>query len=119
MDKLQEIKELVQHGRDTFIGYVTHHKAKGHTEKAESNKEHAYKLQLAMTIIDELIEESKWQPIETAPKGEDLLVFSEIYICIASHSKNTGKWWSEYGHQLKQPTHWKPLPQPPKTRRVV
>ena len=58
MDKLQEIKELVQHGRDTFIGYVTHHENKGHTEKAESNKEHAYKLQLAITIIDELIEES-------------------------------------------------------------
>lgn len=68
MDKLQEIKKLVQHGRDTFIGYVTHHENKGHTEKAESNKEHAYNLQLALTIIDELIEESTWQSLPQPPK---------------------------------------------------
>ena len=113
MDKLQEIKELVQHGRDTFIGYVAHHKAKGHTEKAESNKEHAYKLQLAMTIIDELIEESKWQPIESATKGKFVLLASFFE---DESSVDTGIVFdnSPYYDEGFTVTHWMPLPPPPK-----
>ena len=85
MDKLQEIKKLVQHGRDTFIGYVTHHEDKGHTEKAESNKEHAYNLQLALTIIDELIEEIPGSHYHNHQrKGVDRM--QKLIICIITLS---------------------------------
>lgn len=61
-----------------------------------------------------------WQPIETAPKGRSLLVWFgrvgmhyNVLIC-----DDMG--WREAvddGRQLKEgyePTHWMPLPEPPK-----
>lgn len=56
----------------------------------------------------------EWQPIETAPKdGRDILVMDGDWLTIG--------WWSgeEWCRQdlhlsLSNPTHWMPLPEPPK-----
>ena len=57
---------------------------------------------------------SEWRPIETARKNETILLLLEngsmvvgLYDC--------EMWWEqnmEYG--LEDPTHWMPLPEPPK-----
>lgn len=65
-----------------------------------------------------------WQPIETAPRdGTPLLGFVPSYyqgkggICLLIWLKNArepdGHWYD--GHAFKtDPTHWMPLPEPPK-----
>ena len=59
---------------------------------------------------------TEWQPIETAPKDDtDVLVFSDNSIWIASFYH--GIWWFEKNDdtvRLSKPTHWMPLPEPPK-----
>lgn len=67
-----------------------------------------------------------WQPIDTAPMDayESVLVYDADteYICIAQYEKNAQPpFWSYDVHdlasgragELKQPTHWMPLPSPP------
>ena len=56
---------------------------------------------------------SKWQPIETAPKGEQVLVLwldgraiSSSTLCRYPHG------W-DWEHSVESPTHWMPLPEPP------
>lgn len=79
---------------------------------------------------------SEWRPIETAPKdGTAVLVFSPYedrtdptnvvvakYKEAFSKTPNVGGWW-EYCEKLisdvqgevePPPTHWMPLPEPPK-----
>jgi hypothetical protein len=64
-----------------------------------------------------------WQPIETAPKDTDVLVFAEDTIGIAKfyvyvYYKPKGMWaWDvEPDHEI-HPTHWMPLPAPPEVAR--
>lgn len=68
---------------------------------------------------------SDWRPIETAPRdGSLVLLFSPIQprtIAIGWwHSSNvtvaaTGGWWGAHGvGAYRGPTHWMPLPDPPK-----
>jgi hypothetical protein len=74
--------------------------------------------------------EGGWQPIETAPKGVPLLVFSpearEPAVMVAEYNdwkdEDTGEvvsdWtdtWAEQGLDV-EPTHWRPLPAPPADR---
>jgi hypothetical protein len=78
----------------------------------------------------------EWQPIETAPKdGTEVLLFYPRYrqgIFIGhfdvsvhmSHGKETyrsEKWWNGgYGGMFgkePEPTHWMPLPSPPRDTR--
>lgn len=73
-----------------------------------------------------------WQPIDTAPKNEPVLVYGlwageingqdkepGIYIAkFNGRSDYEGYWWScqdtdAYAAWVK-PTHWQPLPEPPK-----
>lgn len=54
----------------------------------------------------------EWQPIATAPKdGRDVLVFDDGAITIASWFMDL--WW-DHGEMVPEPTHWMPLPEPPK-----
>ena len=63
-------------------------------------------------------ERIEWQPIETAPKDEPILVgpTKRMGICVAMYCGYDGwvtetcvEWVSIY-----TPTHWMPLPEPPK-----
>ena len=63
---------------------------------------------------------SAWQPIETAPKdGSDILVFldgnGEDFSRIAVvYWRNAGFREFAWDCQIHTPTHWQPLPEPPK-----
>jgi hypothetical protein len=64
-----------------------------------------------------------WQPIETAPKDEWILVFMEDEddymgrIHAGRHNKvANGHLWvigHHFASDLSKPTHWMPLPEPP------
>ncbi len=58
---------------------------------------------------------NEWQPIETAPKTTQLILAynGDIYMLIFWN----GGYWYEWGiGEVKgaEPTHWMPLPEPPK-----
>jgi hypothetical protein len=65
---------------------------------------------------------SEWQPIETAPKdGQPILVWrdSGVHIMRWRIRRDDGNgFWDEWHvgvrHLKIQPTHWMPLPEPPK-----
>lgn len=71
---------------------------------------------------------SEWQPIETAPRdGTDILVWSEILEELGNQSfgklhaiaRCVGGCWDVshtcyYSVEAVNPTHWMPLPTPPK-----
>jgi hypothetical protein len=69
---------------------------------------------------------SEWQPIETAPKDEDRDVLLAAWDDDGSYWAATGSWWVDrffffYGKGNMdpvplcfEPTHWMPLPEPPK-----
>jgi len=72
--------------------------------------------------------ENKWMPIESAPRGKSILVCREDYggqlrlpgstpqVANFAHSRweQIGKWLSVIDGSLIYPTHWQPLPEPPK-----
>lgn len=105
MDKLVEIREALEDasvydccGDNGFICDTLRHK--------DEFIDRAFKL------INELIEESKWQPIESATKGRFVLLASFFE---DESSVDTGIVCdnSPYYDQGFTVTHWKPLPQPP------
>ena len=66
-----------------------------------------------------------WQPIETAPKDGQPILLSRpmaplgdddyaVFICVAYESN--GHWFRDKDSELVSftPTHWMPLPDPPK-----
>lgn len=59
----------------------------------------------------------EWQPIETAPKDKLLLGYAEGMMRLVMW-ENGG--WLQVGATIEQgwfkPTHWMPLPDPPKQR---
>lgn len=69
---------------------------------------------------------SEWQPIETAPRdGTEILGWCEIGVVVVSWNeqrfhKNPKPYWDSnrqsvtWMREYCQPTHWQPLPQPPK-----
>lgn len=61
---------------------------------------------------------SEWQPIETAPKDTPILVgpTKRMGICVAMLTDRDG-WETETPSEwvgMYTPTHWMPLPEPPK-----
>jgi hypothetical protein len=63
----------------------------------------------------------KWQPIETAPAGITVLVFDkrqkfEDAICTATQYglENNRYWARKFGKARMKPSHWMPLPSPPR-----
>ena len=61
---------------------------------------------------------SEWQPIETAPEGESLLVYMPTDkrnpIQVARWGKHTKVIGNQFAFDMEKPTHWMPLPEPPK-----
>jgi hypothetical protein len=66
----------------------------------------------------------EWQPIETAPKGEPVLIWAKEWnewgMFVAKLCKHDGTWdlqgatGYEWESSFDTPTHWMPLPVPPK-----
>ena len=88
----------------------------------------ATKLQViseALAAIEELEGRNQWQPIETAPKNTEILVFmdDEIYEAgLYTRDEKREEWlfpMADYhgcgccSGNNDHPTHWMPLPQPP------
>lgn len=71
------------------------------------------------TILPDVTEE--WQPIETAPDDRWVLVAEAPYEpgpydAYAAHRHPDGYWMANCGQpvvQSPEPTHWRPLPEPP------
>lgn len=76
---------------------------------------------------------SQWQPIESAPKDGTVIVCGPAWDNAESHgqfvtiaNRHRDTWfspeiaifkdgnWEEEGCSIRQPTHWMPLPEPPK-----
>lgn len=60
-----------------------------------------------------------WQPIETAPDGESVLLAYKFGLgCAIGHKDDGGVWrgheGTNWGNGLARFTHWMPLPEPPK-----
>jgi hypothetical protein len=89
-----------------------------------SNKPSYFEIQVANQLdrieakIEELESKKQWQPIETAPKDESVLLLLENpRNIIEAYMTETG-WvdcWCSYVAPYK-PTHWMPLPEPPKEK---
>jgi hypothetical protein len=62
---------------------------------------------------------TEWQPIETAPKdGTKIIVYRpnaeyQPIVGVDYWSKELGNVWAN-SNEHRQPTHWMPLPEPPK-----
>lgn len=62
-----------------------------------------------------IIPNGRWQPIETAPSDQSVLVYAAPrdglngFICVARHHSDAG-WCVD---ELRDGTHWRPLPAPP------
>ncbi len=70
----------------------------------------------ALRECADALEAQEWRTdMENAPLDKAMKVAFGNSVRIAHHSSATGKWWSEYGHELKEPTAWKPLDTPPNT----
>ena len=61
-----------------------------------------------------------WQSIDTAPKDQEILVYTRPWgTIVASYSGEHGEWLSRMQvpvsikEEEELPTHWRPLPEPP------
>jgi hypothetical protein len=63
------------------------------------------------------MEKMGWQPIETVPNGEDVLLFvPKIGVVIAmqcGEENDVPKYLDWNAYDPGTPTHWMPLPDPP------
>jgi len=62
--------------------------------------------------------DSGWLPIKTAPDGEaEVLVYcpGDVFVAFRDRGDDGKVYWVEKSDQFTvQPTHWQPLPDPPK-----
>lgn len=69
-----------------------------------------------------------WQPIETAPTDEDVLLYFPTHdaasaVLICHQFEDADGWYHQNADQspdelTEQPTHWMPLPSPPQAQRA-
>ncbi len=71
---------------------------------------------------------SLWRTIESAPRdGAEVLVFVDGHVAVAAYHE--GRWQAVVagrrvldgsgGLDLGMPTHWRPLPPPPRSRELL
>jgi hypothetical protein len=68
-------------------------------------------------MIRQLLAESEWQPIETAPRDETAFLALEQtrHFDCWWHTDDQGMgWWMDDADTEPTPTHWRPLHAPPK-----
>ena len=67
-------------------------------------------------LFNECTELNAWQPIETAPKDKNILVYDPGYgQLVVIWSEFYSLWITVFGRKLTQtPTHWQELPEDPK-----
>lgn len=53
-----------------------------------------------------------WQDIATAPRDVEILVFERGTFMLAEN--DDGYWYETTEYRAITPTHWQPLPEPPK-----
>lgn len=65
---------------------------------------------------------TEWQPIETAPKdGTEIIVLmgaKDIRLGWYFAPSSTTRGWLDQSSKKIRPTHWMPLPDPPKSEAV-
>jgi hypothetical protein len=54
-----------------------------------------------------------WQPIDSAPKNADILVWHNGYTSVVSWEVMSDGWLVVENIYVENPTHWMPLPDPP------
>jgi len=58
-----------------------------------------------------MTQKTEWQPIETAPEQQEVLVWCKHGVRIAAYLHG---WWATVpGSYTAYPTHWQPLPESP------
>jgi hypothetical protein len=76
-----------------------------------------------LVTVERAVEEvaaTEWQPIETAPKDQEILAISLAWedgkrpILLRWFKYNGLEAWRDWDNDPHFPTHWMPLPQPPK-----
>jgi len=73
-----------------------------------------------LRLIDKALaacDDGGWRTMESAPEpGTVVLLYAPSYArrVVEAHRSINGKWWTMTGHHVKFPTHWQPLPMPPK-----
>lgn len=73
--------------------------------------------QCASCMISDLKARSEWRSIETAPKDEQILVWDGCDEMFVGRWSSGSQWISSScvdGWTSMTPTHWMPLPDPPK-----
>lgn len=56
----------------------------------------------------------RWQPIESAPSATRIVLISDVYDPLIGYLDRAGPWRDDNGDRISVPTHWMPLPLPPK-----
>ena len=116
-DKAEDALVEMTRRMEMFAAQATH--AKESTEFVKGERD------TAESTLADLRRQGEWQPIETAPQNESVLIVVGGEVDIATFhtfakgdDKGDGKvgWWaSDYDYQSSeiQPTHWMPLPDAP------
>ena len=68
------------------------------------------------TLIDnECAELNPWQPIESAPKDRNIIIYFTSGIKESTHWDHYyNNWYAQSSDYIGQPTHWQELPEDPK-----
>jgi hypothetical protein len=60
---------------------------------------------------------NEWQPIETAPKNEETIIVWDANVELALWDSVQEEWISLESSFFLSPSHWMPLPEPPKQEK--
>jgi hypothetical protein len=87
----------------------------GHARYLFERNDDCYERQIAALQAE--LAKRQWQPIETAPKdGTDILVWDGRERFVVFYYRGASHWLMNCGSTCIEinPTHWQPIPEPPK-----